>query len=83
MKSQTKRIQLYLERGKKLTQLQALRLFQCLRLGARIHELRQLGYNIVGEMVKDRKTGKSYARYYLVDAVRAAEARTQLVKECV
>jgi hypothetical protein len=64
--SQSKRILLHLEKGQKLTQLQALKLFQCLRLGARIHELRQLGYKIVSERHKDTRTGKQYAKYTLV-----------------
>jgi len=33
----------HLARGRSLTPLQALRLFDCLRLGGRIHELRERG----------------------------------------
>ena len=39
----------YLQSGKKLTPLDALNLFGCFRLGARICELRQNGYEIINE----------------------------------
>lgn len=38
--SQTKQIRRHLEAGNTLTALQALNLFNCLRLSGRIHELR-------------------------------------------
>lgn len=39
----------YLQSGEKLTPLEALNMFGCFRLGARICELRQKGYNIINE----------------------------------
>jgi hypothetical protein len=44
--SQNKAILKYLKAGGRLTQLTALRLFDCLRLSARIYDLRALGHNI-------------------------------------
>mgnify|MGYP003645073379 CR=1 FL=1 len=39
----------YLQSGKKLTPLEALNYFGCFRLGARICELREAGYQIINE----------------------------------
>ena len=39
----------YLQSGKKLTPIDALNMFGCFRLGARICELRQKGYSIINE----------------------------------
>ena len=62
--SQEKRILKYLQRGKSLTPLGALRLFDCLRLGARIYDLRMLGYKIITKMRKV-PSGKYVATYRL------------------
>jgi len=51
-KSQTERIEEYLGKGHTLTPLSALRLFGCLRLGARIFDLRKKGLPIEGKMIK-------------------------------
>ncbi len=64
--SQTDQILNYLQAGNVLTPLEALRKFNCLRLGARIYDLRQQGYVINSLMIKDDKSGKRYARYSLV-----------------
>lgn len=64
--SQTDQILNYLQAGNVLTSLEALRKFNCLRLGARIYDLRQQGYVINSLMIKDDKSGKRYARYSLV-----------------
>lgn len=61
--SQAKRILQYLESGNRLSQMEALR-FGCFRLGARIWDLRQSGYNIQTELVTKNK--KTFAEYYLV-----------------
>ena len=50
-KSQTEAIREALERGEKLTPLDALNRFGCLRLGARVWDLRDSGMNIVSRMV--------------------------------
>ena len=64
--SQTDQILNYLQAGNVLTPLEALRKFNCLRLGARIYDLRQKGYVINSLMIKDDKSGKRYARYSLI-----------------
>lgn len=61
--SQCKRIRAYLERGASLTPLKALRLFGCLRLGARILDLRMAGLDIRTAMVN--VNGKRVARYFI------------------
>lgn len=64
--SQSQQILNYLQTGNALTALDAIRLFNCLRLGARIYDLRQQGYVINSFMITDDKSGKRYARYSLV-----------------
>ena len=51
----------YLERGNKITALEALTKFHCFRLSARIFNLREQGHNIVTH----NKTvdGKTFAEY--------------------
>jgi len=61
--SQSADILKHLKSGKTLTQLQALKLFGCLRLAARIEELR-LNNRIECEMVQH--DDKRYGRYRLV-----------------
>lgn len=61
--SQKDRILNHLKR-RPLTPLQALNLYDCLRLGARVYELRNQGHQIDTEWVE--KGGKRYARYRLV-----------------
>jgi hypothetical protein len=63
MVTQTTAILAHLRRGESITPFGALRLFQCLRLGARIHELRERGFCIKRTMVRIR--GKRVARYWL------------------
>lgn len=68
MDSQTKRIYDYLLSGKTITPLEALNLFDCMRLSARIKDLRKLGVDIVTSMeTHENKNGekKRYARYWL------------------
>lgn len=45
--SQNGKILLHLQSGKSITPIEALSLFGCFRLGARIFQLRELGYNII------------------------------------
>lgn len=67
--SQSKMILRYLETRKRgLTPLDALEKFGCMRLSARIHDLRQEGHEIetyMEEEVYDDGTKKRYARYFL------------------
>ena len=63
-KSQKERIEDYLLKGHKITPLQALNWFGCLRLGARIWELKKAGINISSKMIKT-KSGKMVKQYWL------------------
>lgn len=60
--SQAERILAHLARGKTLTSLSAYRLFDCLRLGGRIHELRRRGWDIKAHR-QVLAGGKIVARY--------------------
>ena len=52
-----------LQKGKSITQLQALVKFDCLRLSDRIFRLRKKGHHIEAKMVE--KNGKRYGEYYM------------------
>lgn len=54
----------WLQTGSPITPLGALQKFNCLRLGARIKELREMGYAIVTDMVAAGT--KRVARYTLL-----------------
>jgi hypothetical protein len=62
--SQTSAILHYLKEGKGITPIDALNLFGCFRLGARIADLKKMGYDIVTERIKV-EGGKYVARYHL------------------
>jgi hypothetical protein len=64
MISQMKAILKYLQLGRTLTALQALKIFGCARLAARVYDLICLGYDIGKRMVKV-KGGARVARYFL------------------
>lgn len=53
----------YLKKGYSLTPLEALQKFGCMRLGARIWDLKHAGHDVHCELVNDN--GKHYARYYI------------------
>lgn len=59
MKSQKEMILRYLQSGKTITGIEALNLFGCFRLAARINDLRLLGYEIISE----RKKGFRHSQY--------------------
>ena len=60
--SQNKQIADYLNKGKKLTTLDALTKFGCFRLASRINDLRNEGMNIATKIIKlDNK--KQIAQY--------------------
>jgi hypothetical protein len=67
--SQTKAILEHLQKGHTLTPLDAVKLFNCMRLGARIWDLRRSGYNIQTDIITTR-SGKHIARYRLEAACR-------------
>lgn len=62
---QTARIIRHLESGKSITPLQALNLFGCLRLSARIYDIRDLGYKIKSEPYRTPE-GKIVSKYSLI-----------------
>jgi hypothetical protein len=64
--TQSQLILAYLEQGKTLTALSALRLFDSLSLAQRVHELRCKGHRIHSKIVKT-KSGKRVAQYELVE----------------
>lgn len=64
MRAQNDRILDYLATGHRLTPLQALRRFGCLRLGARIYDLRGQGHSIESRLV--RRGGARVAEYRLI-----------------
>ena len=55
-----------LQRGDKITAINALSRFGVFRLAARIHELKKLGHDIQSATM-DRKDGKRYSVYWLED----------------
>lgn len=56
----------WLERGFSINWMQAVEKFGCARVQARINDLRNKGYNIKTNMVRNELTGKKYADYTLV-----------------
>lgn len=62
--SQNKMILAALRNGDRLTHLIAERRFRCLRLGARIYDLKQQGHDIKRRMVTV-PSGKRVAEYYM------------------
>ena len=63
MKSTTDKLALHLEMGRSITPLQALEKWGCMRLSARIHDLRRVGWNIVTNQT--RIGNKTVAKYKL------------------
>ena len=63
MTSQADLISLYLESGHELTPMQALEMFGCFRLAARIKDLRERGLPI--ETLDREANGKRFAAYRL------------------
>lgn len=66
--TQNERILRHLRDYGSITQMDALRDYGCMRLGARIYDLKRLGYNITSEIVTgENKYGEPthYARYMM------------------
>lgn len=53
-----------LQQGDRLTHLDAEKRFNCLRLGARIYDLKKRGHNITSKMITV-PSGKRVAQYWL------------------
>ena len=66
-KAQAENILAHLKKGRSITAIEALNLFGCLRLSARIYDLRKSGYCILSKTIKNN--GKQYAQYVLVEEV--------------
>jgi hypothetical protein len=66
--TQNKLIAEHLKAGRKITPLDALYLFNCWRLSARIDDLKKLGMSIKTIMIKIRSDGKNkyIGRYELI-----------------
>lgn len=64
-KDQASLILAYLREGKTLTPLEALDMFGCFRLGARVWDLKQAGHDIRSRMIA-LANGKRVARYLLI-----------------
>jgi hypothetical protein len=64
--SQNSLIIKHLQAGKKLTGLEALEMFDCFRLPARVFDLIERGHNIEGVKIKT-KSGKYVKQYHLND----------------
>ena len=62
--SQNKRILAYMQEGHRITPIDALNLFRCFRLGARIADLKADGHEIKSEFVKI-DTGKHVKSYWI------------------
>ncbi|MEA4876806.1 hypothetical protein SDC9_128298 [bioreactor metagenome] len=60
---QCEQLQEALERGERITALEALRRFGCLRLSARIYDLKKRGVPIESETVK--RNGKQFKEYFM------------------
>lgn len=64
-RSQNARIAAWLKAGKRISPIIALERFGSFRLGARIHNLRADGMNIISERVTDKRSGKHWSEYRL------------------
>ena len=64
MESQTNQIRQHLESGKTITPLEALEMYGCLRLGARIYDLKSVGMPIKTERITNGS--KWFAKYSLL-----------------
>ncbi len=58
---QNEAILAHLLSGNSITPIEALNLYGCFRLGARVHDLKGMGYEIETEI--EHENGKHFARY--------------------
>ena len=73
--TQSDQILAHLKSGNSITPLEALNLFGCFRLGARILDLRKEGYDIQTEII--HSAGKHFAKYYLENKLTADQYKVQ------
>ena len=64
-KSVIEKLESWLWRGYGITQIQALEKWGCMRLSARINELRKIGMPIITHTIHEN--GKSFAKYKIID----------------
>ena len=64
--SQEMQIYDYMQKGNGITQADAIELFQCYRLGARIKDLRDSGHDIRTHLEDNATRPGKHARYWLV-----------------
>jgi hypothetical protein len=64
-KSQCAYILRYMQNGYPISPLEALKMFGCFRLGARIYDLKQSGKRIRSKWVKDHANGKRFKEYWM------------------
>ena len=62
--SQVKKILAWMQNGKSITAIEALNMFGCFRLSARINNIKDMGLSVQKDMV-ETDNGKRIARYYL------------------
>jgi hypothetical protein len=66
-KAQNDMIAEHLKSGRRITPLEALRLYGCMRLGARIYELRRKPYHLqIQSEAKRVAKNKTVSEYYLI-----------------
>ena len=63
--TQNEKIKKYLTEGKRLTAIDALSMFNCFRLAARIDDLKKEGLNIKRKMINTPYSNKQVAEYYI------------------
>jgi hypothetical protein len=63
----------HMRAGNTITALDALTKFGCMRLSARIHQLKGQGHIIDAKYEKNEETGKAYCRYSLVRDAHAQD----------
>ena len=66
--TQTTMILAHLKKGSSITPMDALKLFGCFRLSARIADIRSMGYKVVTKYVTEK--GKTYASYRMLGDAR-------------
>ena len=72
--SQRAQVLAWLRKGRTITHLEAERLFGCIRVAARIDELRNAGWPIVTDMIQVRtKAGKARVACYRLEAMQGKE----------
>lgn len=69
--TQLEQILEHLKQGKSITQMDAIRLFNCYRLSAIIEKLRRQGYDIVTHRERNHSGIGTHARYELIKQVAA------------